>query len=69
LFYEKGRGDRENGGGVNLIKIYCKHICKCYNIQLLYANRKEDDVCYGKKEKVNEGMRNWESRMLKDDQG
>jgi hypothetical protein len=22
-------GSMENDGGVNLIKIYCKHICKC----------------------------------------
>jgi hypothetical protein len=28
--------------GVNLIKIYCKHICKCHNephVQLIYANK------------------------------
>jgi hypothetical protein len=22
--------------GVNLIKIYCKHICKCHNVSALY---------------------------------
>jgi hypothetical protein len=28
--------------GVNLIKVYCKHICKCHNVspvQLLHANK------------------------------
>jgi hypothetical protein len=33
---------RKNGGGVNLIKIYCKHICKFHNetlnVQLIHAN-------------------------------
>jgi hypothetical protein len=28
---EGRRGARENAGGMNLIKIYCKHICKCHN--------------------------------------
>jgi hypothetical protein len=27
---------RENVGGVNLIKIYCKHICRCHNVYSLY---------------------------------
>jgi hypothetical protein len=27
---------RENDGGVNLIKIYCKHTCKCYNVSPTY---------------------------------
>jgi hypothetical protein len=31
---EEGRGMREKDGGVNLIKIYCKHICKCHNVSL-----------------------------------
>jgi hypothetical protein len=35
---------RENDVGVNLIKVYCKHICKCHDVpspvQLLYANKK-----------------------------
>jgi hypothetical protein len=26
-----GREMRENDGGVNLIKLHCKHICKCHN--------------------------------------
>jgi hypothetical protein len=26
-----GGGIKENDGGVNLTKIYCKHFCKCYN--------------------------------------
>jgi hypothetical protein len=33
---------RENNGGGNLTKIYCKHTCKCHNVlpvQLLYANK------------------------------
>jgi hypothetical protein len=38
-----GGGMRENDGGVNLIKIYYKHICKCNNrppLQLiLYASK------------------------------
>jgi hypothetical protein len=25
-------GIEENGGGVNLTKIYCKHFCKCHNM-------------------------------------
>jgi hypothetical protein len=33
---------REKDGEVNLIKIHCKHICKCHNefppIQLIYDN-------------------------------
>jgi hypothetical protein len=23
---------KENGGGMNLIKIYCKNFCKCHNV-------------------------------------
>jgi hypothetical protein len=42
-----GRGGRERRGGramegVNLTKIYCKHICKYHHVspvQLLYANK------------------------------
>jgi hypothetical protein len=33
---------RENDGGVNVINIYCKHICKYHNVsllQLLYINK------------------------------
>jgi hypothetical protein len=25
-------GGKENDGGVNLTKIYCKHFCKCHNV-------------------------------------
>jgi hypothetical protein len=28
----RGRGIKENDGGMNLTKIYCKHFCKCHNI-------------------------------------
>jgi hypothetical protein len=38
-----GEGMRENDGVVNLIKIYCKHLCKCHNVvpcTALYANIK-----------------------------
>jgi hypothetical protein len=31
LFQGEGEGLGENDGGVNLIKIHCKHMCKCYN--------------------------------------
>jgi hypothetical protein len=38
-----GERIRENGGGMNLIKIYCKHRCKYYRgtppAQLIYANK------------------------------
>jgi hypothetical protein len=27
-----GRGIKEDDGGVNLTKIYCKHICKCHYV-------------------------------------
>jgi hypothetical protein len=34
---------KKNDGGVNIIKIHCKHICKCHNvfpaIQLIYGNK------------------------------
>jgi hypothetical protein len=30
-----GREIRENDGGSELIKIHCKHICKCHNETLL----------------------------------
>jgi hypothetical protein len=36
-----GRGMRENDGGVNVTKMYCKHICKYHSVspvQLLYPN-------------------------------
>jgi hypothetical protein len=26
----RGRRIKENDGGVNLTKIYCKHFCKCH---------------------------------------
>jgi hypothetical protein len=33
LFEEGGWGERGRMiGGVNLTKIYCKHICKCQNV-------------------------------------
>jgi hypothetical protein len=35
---------REKDEGMNLTKIYCKHLCKCHNvspIQILYANKKK----------------------------
>jgi hypothetical protein len=33
LFQEWGeRGTKENDGGVNLSKIYCKNFCKCHNV-------------------------------------
>jgi hypothetical protein len=38
---EEGK-TRRTMEGVNLIKIYCKHICKYHNVspvQLLYANK------------------------------
>jgi hypothetical protein len=34
---------KENDGGVNLTKIYSKHLCKCHNVspvQQLYDNLK-----------------------------
>jgi hypothetical protein len=27
-----GGGIKENDGEVNLIKMYCKHFCKCHNV-------------------------------------
>jgi hypothetical protein len=42
IILRKGKGMRENNGGVNLIKIYCKHICKCHNVSpctIIYANK------------------------------
>jgi hypothetical protein len=36
------RGVRDNDGGVNLIKVPCKHIWKCHKpppMQLIYANK------------------------------
>jgi hypothetical protein len=36
----KRGGSRERTmEGVNLSKIYCKHICKYHNVQLLYVNK------------------------------
>jgi hypothetical protein len=32
IVLRRGRGTTNNDGGVNLIKIYCKHICKCHNV-------------------------------------
>jgi hypothetical protein len=32
IVLRKGEGMRESDGGVNLIKIYCKHICKYHNV-------------------------------------
>jgi hypothetical protein len=34
-FFLKGGEMRENYGGVNLIKTYCKHICKYHNESFL----------------------------------
>jgi hypothetical protein len=31
IFLRSGEVLRENDGGMNLINIYCKHICKCHN--------------------------------------
>jgi hypothetical protein len=28
----RGGRNRENNGGVNLTKIYCKHMCKYHNV-------------------------------------
>jgi hypothetical protein len=36
-----GGGIKENDGGVNLTKIYCKHFCKCHNI--FSAQQKHDN--------------------------
>jgi hypothetical protein len=41
---KKGREEmRENDGGGNLVKVYCRHICKCHNetppVQLIYTNK------------------------------
>jgi hypothetical protein len=39
IFLRSGReGVKENNGRVNLIKIYCKHICKCHNATLCTTN-------------------------------
>jgi hypothetical protein len=31
LGMEQEEGVKENDGGVNLTKIYCKHFCKCHS--------------------------------------
>jgi hypothetical protein len=42
LRMEEG-GIKKKDGGINLIKIYCKNCCKCYNVppvEQLYDNTK-----------------------------
>jgi hypothetical protein len=41
-FLRRGKGWEGIMEGVNLIKIYCKHLCKCHSVslQLMYANKK-----------------------------
>jgi hypothetical protein len=51
-----GQGIKENGGGVSLTKIDCKHFCKCHNVppvQQQYGNFKLKKPQYLWKHKEN----------------
>jgi hypothetical protein len=42
----RGEGMRENDGRINIIKIHCKHICKCHIettlVKLIHDNKNEN---------------------------